>query len=121
VIADIGFGELLVLAVLAIFIFGPEKLPEVAAQAGRWVRQVRSMAQSARDDLRGQLGPEFDDLHLDDLNPRSFVRRHLWEDDEVVNTPPTASATQPPLTRPASSGPAPIRTGERPPYDADAT
>jgi sec-independent protein translocase protein TatB len=112
VIADIGIGELLVLAVLAVFVFGPEKLPEVAAQAGRWLRQLRSMAHSARDDLRGQLGPEFDDLHLDDLNPRSFVRRHLWEDDEVVNTAPT---------RPASSGPAPIRAGERPPYDADAT
>jgi len=101
-----------VLAVLAVFIFGPEKLPEVAGQAGRWLRQLRSMAQSARDDLRGQLGPEFDDLHLDDLNPRSFVRRHLWEDDEVVNTPPT---------RPASNGAVPIRAGERPPYDADAT
>ncbi len=108
---DIGMGEVLVLAVLAVFIFGPEKLPEVAGQAGRWLRQLRSMAQSARDDLRGQLGPEFDDLHLDDLNPRSFVRRHLWEDGEVVNTPPT---------RPASNGP-PIRAGERPPYDADAT
>ncbi len=56
---DIGLPEFMVLALVAIFVFGPDKLPEVARQAGRLVRQARTLANSARDQLADELGPEF--------------------------------------------------------------
>jgi sec-independent protein translocase protein TatB len=76
---DIGTGELLTLAIVALLIFGPERLPEMAAKAGRLVRQLRSMADGARDELSEQLGPEFRDLKLSDLQPRTLVRKHLLD------------------------------------------
>jgi sec-independent protein translocase protein TatB len=54
---DVGLGEALLLLVLALVIFGPDQLPKVASQAGRALRQLRTMANSAKEDLREGLGP----------------------------------------------------------------
>ncbi|MEU5995313.1 sec-independent translocase [Spirillospora sp. NPDC047418] len=78
---DVGLGEMAVLVVLALVIFG-DKLPQVAGQAGRMLRQFRQMADSAKADLQEGLGPEFKDFDLNDLNPKTFVRKHLLEDDD---------------------------------------
>src|SRR5581483_5492386 len=75
----IGFPELMIIAFVAMLVFGPEKLPEVARQAGRVVRQLRTYANSARDDLRAELGPAYADLELRDLHPRVIARKHLAE------------------------------------------
>lgn len=111
---DIGTGEVLVLAVAALLVFGPERLPKIAAQAGRALRQIREMAAGARRDLQDQLGPEFTDLDVRDLDPRSFVRRHLWDDDVGLN----GDDEEPARRRPA---PRPLRDGELPPHDPEAT
>ncbi|CNE22876.1 twin arginine-targeting protein translocase TatB [Mycobacterium tuberculosis] len=79
---DVGLGEMAVLVVLALVIFG-DKLPQVAGQAGRMLRQFRQMADSAKADLQEGLGPEFKDFDLNDLNPKTFVRKHLLEDDDT--------------------------------------
>jgi sec-independent protein translocase protein TatB len=76
----IGTGELIALAVLALLVLGPDKLPRFAADAGRFVRQVRRMADTARDDVRRELGPDFD---ISDLDPKSFVRKHVLDPDEL--------------------------------------
>ena len=106
---DIGAPEVLVLVIAAVFLFGPEKLPDFARQAGRMLRTVRTMAANARADLDRELGPEFAALRAEDLDPRQLVRRHvldvLDEDDET----------------PAARGQRPLGAGERPPYDIDAT
>ncbi|MGH3486883.1 MAG: sec-independent translocase [Actinopolymorphaceae bacterium] len=77
---DIGALEFVVLAVAALFIFGPDRLPDIARQAARGVRQVRNMAANARRELSRELGPEFEDLDIRDLNPRNFVRKHVLDD-----------------------------------------
>ena len=77
---DIGALEFVVLAIAALFIFGPDRLPDIARQAARGLRQVRSMAANARRELTRELGPEFEDLDIRDLNPRSFVRKHVLDD-----------------------------------------
>jgi sec-independent protein translocase protein TatB len=86
---DIGALEFVVLAIAALFIFGPDRLPDMARQAARGVRQLRNMAANARRELSRELGPEFEDLDIRDLNPRSFVRKHvldgLDEDDLRVD------------------------------------
>ena len=107
----VGLPELAVIALVAVLVFGPDKLPEFAQQAGRFLRQLRRMAHNARDELREELGPEYADLELRDLDPRAIVRRHLTEameaaDDDVA---------------PRRRGLRPLRPGEVPPYDVDAT
>ena len=77
---DLSLPKLLVLAVIALVIFGPNELPTIAAQAGRALRDLRQIAESAKNDLREGLGPEFADLEIEDLNPRRFVRKHLSGD-----------------------------------------
>ena len=75
----IGPLELAVISVIAVLVFGPDRLPEFARTAGRLLRQVRQMVNNAQNDLRNELGPEFADLDVRDLNPRSFVRKHLLD------------------------------------------
>lgn len=110
---SIGWGEVAVLVILAVFIFGPERLPQMAAEAGRMLRTLRQMANSARSDLQSELGPELGDLDLASLNPKAFVRKHLFDDEEPAEVS-VPSARRPPVARP-------LAEGERAPYDADAT
>ena len=87
---DLSLTKLMVLAILAIVIFGPDQLPKVAAQAGRTLRDLRRIAEGARRDLTEGLGPEFQDFDIADLHPRTFVRKHLldeFEPDPVVPDP----------------------------------
>jgi sec-independent protein translocase protein TatB len=77
---DIGFGEIVVLAVLALFVFGPEKLPKVAADAVKTLRDVRTMAANARDQITEAVDPELQDIDIKSLDPREFVRRAIDDD-----------------------------------------
>lgn len=80
---DFNIPEVLLLGVLAVIIFGPEKLPELAKKAARIVAYLRRIGNDARVQLREELGPEFDDIRLADLNPKTFVQRHILSADEV--------------------------------------
>lgn len=117
----LGWLEVGALIVIALLVFGPEKLPQAAAQAGRTLRNLRRMANNAREDLRSGLGPEFSNFDPADLNPRNFVRKHLLDDveddwnDQPKQLEPVATA--PPAPEPADE----LTYGEIPPYDSDAT
>jgi sec-independent protein translocase protein TatB len=113
---DIGAGEFIALAILALIILGPEKLPRYAAEAARVLRRVRQMANEARADVRRELGPEFGDLSLRDLNPRSVVRKHLLD---PVDLDAVDGATQRP--RSPSRGADTAGSATPPPYDPDTT
>jgi sec-independent protein translocase protein TatB len=126
---DLSPLEIVVLVGLAIVLFGPDKLPQAAASAARLIRQIRAFGENARNDLRSELGPEFDGLSLDDLNPKTFVRKNLLgETDELrslrddlnstLRDPMITNPTEVPAQRPAQPA---LAAGERPPYDADAT
>lgn len=106
----VGLPEMAVIAFVAVVVFGPDRLPELARQAGRFLRQVKRLADSARDDLRQELGPEYADLELRDLDPRAIVRRHVMEAMNDEDEP-----------APVREGHRPLAHGELPPYDADAT
>jgi sec-independent protein translocase protein TatB len=88
---DLSFTKILVLAVIALVVFGPNELPKVASQAGRMLRDLRRIAEGAKSDLKEGLGPEFQDFDFDDLNPRRFVQKHLLDEPgnmpEPVGTP----------------------------------
>jgi sec-independent protein translocase protein TatB len=81
---DINAPEFLLLLVLAVILFGPERLPDLARKAARVVRYIRTMAGSAQQQLSRELGPGFEDLDFRDLNPRTFVQKHLLDDVEPI-------------------------------------
>ena len=69
----IGLPELAVIMFVAVLVFGPDKLPDLARQAGQLLRKAKQFADAARDELREELGPEYADLELRDLDPRTIV------------------------------------------------
>ncbi|MER7399882.1 sec-independent translocase [Streptomyces sp. NPDC000151] len=79
---DIGPLELVALVILAVLIFGPDKLPKVIQDVTGFIRKVRQFSDSAKEDIRSELGPEFKDFEFEDLNPKNFVRKHVLEKDE---------------------------------------
>jgi sec-independent protein translocase protein TatB len=110
---DLSLTKLMVLAIIAIVIFGPDQLPKVAAQAGRALRELRRIAEGARRDLSEGLGPEFGDFDIADLHPRTFVRKHLLDDAE-----PEPAESYPIVEAPVATT---LSPGETPPYDSEAT
>ena len=77
----VGPMELAVLAIVAVIVVGPERLPGFARQAAQMIRTLRDLSTGARQQLADELGPEFADVDLRNLNPRTAVRRVLFDDD----------------------------------------
>lgn len=115
---DLSFTKILVLAVIALVIFGPDQLPKIARQAGQALRDLRRIAESAKADLQEGLGPEFRDFDINDLHPKNFVRKHLMDGFEDF-----ADEPQVPDLSTADAGAAVpgLAPGEDPPYDTEAT
>ncbi len=123
---DLSLWKILALLVVGLVIFGPEQLPKMASQAGRALRDLRRLTESARSDLADSLGEEFRDFDLEDLNPRTFVRKHLLDDDVAAGLNDdwiNDAVSGPGGLAPAEVGAVahPLIAGEVPPYDAEAT
>jgi len=110
---DLSIPKLLVLTVIALVIFGPNELPTIAARVGRALRDLRKIAEGAKNDLREGLGPEFADFEIQDLNPKQFVHKHLVDHLNADQGAQEQSARQ------ATPGGTPPTPGERPPSDPD--
>jgi len=109
---DLSIPKLLVLAVIALVVFGPDELPKIAARAGRALRDLRQIAEGAMNDLRQGLGPESADFEIEDLNPKRLARKHLFGDPDADQPAQQLAANAAPLTPgehppsgPAGAGP----------------
>ncbi|MER6911515.1 sec-independent translocase [Streptomyces sp. NPDC000594] len=145
---DIGALEVVALVVLAVLVFGPDKLPKVIQDATRFIRKVREFSDNAKNDIRTELGPEFKDFEFEDLNPKTYLRKQFDENDELAELRELTSsfdlrkemdevadavsgkgsaATVPAAAVNGSGTPdltkrdRPEAKDERPPYDSDAT
>ncbi|MGH3520420.1 MAG: Sec-independent protein translocase protein TatB [Haloechinothrix sp.] len=133
---SVGWGEILVLIVAALFILGPERLPEAMSWLGRSVRKARDFATGARDQLRNEIGPEFDEFRkpLEDLrslrnfDPKRAVTKHLFDGDpDPLGLKEFDDNGAKPNGYPAVPMPQPkqvsesLSAGEKPPVDPDAT
>ncbi|MGB8650318.1 MAG: sec-independent translocase [Mycobacteriales bacterium] len=107
-LGGLGWPETAVLLLLGLFVFGPERLPGIAQDAGRALRNLRRYLKDMGDDLKAELGPEVGDLDLRSLHPKEFVRKHLLEDEK------------PESYRPATGRPV-LAAGEPVPWDPDTT
>ena len=81
---NIDASELILLLVLGVVMFGPEKLPLFARKAARVFVAVRNIANNAQTQLREELGPEYSDLKIEDLNPKKFVAKHMREEIAAI-------------------------------------
>lgn len=138
---NVGWGEIALLMFVGLFVLGPERLPGAAAWLGRTVRQLREYGTGARDQLKEQLGPEFDDLRkpladlqqLRGMSPRAAITKHLFDGEpgSMFGDTTAPSSMDPAPVSPISmtkaksfdpvNAPAPLAPGERPPFDFDAT
>jgi sec-independent protein translocase protein TatB len=131
---DLSIWKIAVLGVIALVVFGPDQLPKMAAQAGRALRDVRRLAESARADLSEHLGPEFSDFDINELNPKYFVRKHLLEDLDASERATAAGNAGDAGSSAGGAGVAGLgagdidqvpgtylEPGENPPWDIDAT
>ena len=110
---SIGWGEIIVLALGALFIFGPERLPDLAKEAAAGLKRVRAAISGVRDQVSESFGddlPELRDLDLRKYHPRTFIRSQLLGDDDQ----PVKASMAPPVARPRDRS-------TPPPYDPDAT
>jgi sec-independent protein translocase protein TatB len=133
---NLGPMEIAVIALVGLIVLGPDKLPELARQAGAVLRTLRDMATGARTQLREELGPEFADVDLRNLDPRAAVRRAvLGDDDDLASLNPrtflrdsimgtdgegSGSAGSVSLAKDAHAQ-RPLGRGEQAPFDPDAT
>ncbi|MEU8700037.1 sec-independent translocase [Streptomyces sp. NPDC048680] len=142
--SDVGPLEVVTLVILAVLLFGPDKLPGLIQNVSAFIRKYREFSENAQQEIRSELGPEFQDFDFEDLNPRTFVRKHVLDGDglgldeirdaldprreltELANAVHGAAddTAEPAAHRPAS----PVSLGkdtpasaERPPFDHDAT
>ncbi|MEU0332697.1 sec-independent translocase [Streptomyces sp. NPDC006193] len=139
---DIGPLELVTIIVLAVLVFGPDKLPKVIQDVARTIRKIREFSESAKHDIRAELGPEFKDFEFEDLNPKTFIRKQLDNDElglkdirsgfdlkkEMAEVTDAVNGRGETPGVAASGGrvdmvkkPEALGGDERPPFDADAT
>jgi sec-independent protein translocase protein TatB len=111
---SIGWGEIIVLALAALFIFGPERLPHLAKDAAAGLKRVRAAITGVRSQMNDSLGDDFAelrDLDLRKYHPKTFIRSQLLGDDDAI--PLKAAAPMAAAVRPRDRS-------TPPPYDPDA-
>ena len=74
---DINGSEFIILLLVAVFVIGPDRMPEYARQLAKLVRQVRGMADAAKEQLREQMGSDFDDVDWKQYDPRQYDPRRI--------------------------------------------
>ena len=121
---SIGWGEIVVLALGALFIFGPERLPNLAKEAAAGLKRVRSAITGVREQVNDSFGddlPELRNLDLRKYHPKTFIRSQLLDDDGPTVHRGSAQAAG--ATAAAAAAPV-ARSRDRgtpPPFDTDAT
>lgn len=129
--ANVGWGEMLVLVVVGLVVLGPERLPGAIRWSANALRQARDYLSGMTEQLREDIGPEFDDLReplselrkLRGMTPRAALTKHLFDGDDSLftgkfdrveeNVPPPPAYPPSPEPPPPVDGPAP--------FDTDAT
>lgn len=114
--------KLLVVGIVAVFLLGPERLPHYASQLARLVRSLRSFANGAKDRMREEMGPDFDEVDWKKLDPRQYdprrIIREALTDDEAVAEP---VVVRPPVESAYVKRQKLLESGQSAPYDPEAT
>jgi sec-independent protein translocase protein TatB len=122
---DINGWEFVILVVAALLVIGPDRMPEYSAKLARLVRQVRGLADTARVQLREQMGPDFDDVDWKQYDPRQYdprrIVREALMDDGSGDVQPSSPGDAPAGGLKAPSSFKRHDPDKPTPYDEDAT
>jgi sec-independent protein translocase protein TatB len=122
----VSFGltieKLLLIGVIAIFLIGPDRLPAYSAQFARLIRSLRDMARGAKDRMKEELGPDFDELEWKKLDPRQYdprriIRDALTEEPAAASAEPVRSSVESAYQKRQRL----LKEGKPAPFDPDAT
>ena len=122
----LSFEKLLIIGVVAVFLIGPERLPRYTAQLAKFVRTVRDMANGAKDRMREEMGPDFEEVDWKKLDPRQYDPRRIIR-EALLDDSPIPEVVRPPSSQDAESLPsesltsASLAVGSQPPFDSEAT
>ncbi|KQM15565.1 translocase [Plantibacter sp. Leaf171] len=108
------FDKLLIIGVIAVFLLGPERLPYYASQLARLVRTLRDLASGAKDRMREEMGPEFDEVDWKKLDPRQYDPRRIIREALLDDEPPVTPTTAPLAAAPAAAAAATAPSLEKP-------
>jgi sec-independent protein translocase protein TatB len=114
----LSFEKVVIIAIIASFVIGPQKLPQYAASLARLVRRVRQMADSAQERVREEMGPEYDDLDWRKLDPRQYDPRRIIR-EALLDTEP--AAVKPVTTSQSAARTRAAVQGLATPYDSEST
>ena len=93
---DVGFSEIALVAVVALLVLGPERLPRVARTAGALVRRARSSWQNVRSEIERELAAEDLKKSIDDVRRSADVRADVQaakaDVEAAVRVTPTPAA-----------------------------
>lgn len=113
------FDKLLIVAVIAAFLIGPERLPLYAGKFGQFVRSLRDFANGAKSRMREEMGPEFDEVDWKKLDPRQYDPRRIIREALLEDAPAPASSIKP--ASPVAAAKRALPAGALPPFDAEST
>lgn len=92
----INGSEFIILAVLAIVILGPEKLPEYTRAFTDWLRVMRDKAEGAKAQFKEETGTDFDEVDWRKYDPRQYdprrIIREAWGDTDIEDLLPGKEA-----------------------------
>jgi sec-independent protein translocase protein TatB len=126
----VSFGltieKLLLIGIIAVFLIGPDRLPGYTAQFARLIKSLRDMAKGAKERMRDELGPDFDELEWKKLDPRQYDPRRIIREALLDEPTPAPAAARPATTQPAIESAYQqrkrhLREGKPAPFDPDAT
>lgn len=114
------FEKLLIIGIIAVVILGPDRLPYYASQLARLVKSLRTMANGAKDRMREEMGPDFDEIDWKKLDPRQYDPRRIIREALVDDETP-APVVKPPIESAYAQRQRRLREGAPAPFDAEAT
>lgn len=122
-----GF-EFLIIGIIAVLVIGPKRLPEYTQKFRNFVREARRMASGARETIKEESGVDLDNIDWQKLDPRQYDPRRIIReallDDEVkplAASAPAAAAIEAMATPTPSREVERLGTGQRAPWDTEAT
>lgn len=129
--SDVDPLELLTIVIIGVLLFGPDKLPELIQNASRAFRIIREFSESAKQEIRTELGPDYKDFEFEDLHPKKFMRKHVLDGgrhglelDEIRSALDPREALSEAVAQPPAAAPAKrteTATARHPEFDPDAT
>jgi len=121
---NIPLDKILIIGIIAVLLLGPQRLPMYAQKLAEFVKAVRRFADTAKERMRDEMGPEFDDIEWQKLDPRQYDPRRIIR-DALLDSGSSAAAVQTAQVTAskvrATAPVVPLAAGEPAPFDAEAT